>query len=245
MPKAKADTRTLVTFLLDRTGSMQAIKNDTIGAFNAYLDGLQGDKKAKIDFSLIQFDSVSLDKTCVAIPVADAPKLTDDNYQPRAWTPLIDAAYKTIKAVEGSLNGSGKNTKVVICIQTDGEENASSEYTWDQLNALIKEKTGLGWQFNFMGASIDAYKQAGKMGIGVGSTVSYNSLDPVATTASYRGLSANTMAFASGARRDTVFSSVQKAASGDVFDPDLKKSKPVLPVPPKATKKSVVDDFKL
>ena len=59
-------TRTLVTFLLDRTGSMEAIRDDTIGGFNAYLDGLKGNGATDIDFTLIQFDSVSIDKICVA-----------------------------------------------------------------------------------------------------------------------------------------------------------------------------------
>jgi hypothetical protein len=252
MSKSKSkNEHTLVTFLLDRSGSMEAIKNDTIGAFNAYLDGLAGDKAIKIDFTLIQFDSMSLDKVCVAVPVAQAVKLDNGNYQPRGGTPLIDAAYKTIKAVEGSLNGSDKGTKVVVCIQTDGEENSSTEYTWDQLNALIKEKTALGWQFNFMGASIDAYKQAGRMGISQGSTVSYNSFDPAATRATFRGRASATSLYASGVRADMSFSAADKRASGDVFDPDLNLKPTLTPakkpvassVKPKTV--SVVDDFKL
>ena len=240
-----AESKTLVTFLLDRTGSMQRIKQDTIGAFNAYLDGLKAEKDAKIDFTLLQFDSVSLDKMCVAVPVSHAPKLDNANYQPRAWTPLIDASYKTIKAVEESLNGS-KDTKVVICIQTDGDENASHEYTWEQLNNLIKEKTALGWQFNFMGASIDAYKQAGKMGIGVGSTISYNSLDPVMTMSNFASRASATAAYATGTRSDMTFTAAEKLAAGDVYDPDLKKKSTGTTVPPKQDKrKSVVEDFKL
>src|SRR5262245_60704989 len=58
----KQTTRTLVTFLLDRTGSMEAIRDDTIGGFNAYLEGLKSDGGAEIDFTLIQFDSVCIDK---------------------------------------------------------------------------------------------------------------------------------------------------------------------------------------
>ncbi len=54
---------------------------------------------------------------------------------------------------------------MVICIQTDGLENASTEHTWAELNLLIKEKAKLGWQFNFMGAGIDAYEQGRQMGI--------------------------------------------------------------------------------
>jgi hypothetical protein len=148
-------TRTLVTFLLDRTGSMEAIRDDTIGGFNAYLGSLQGNGEANIDFTLVQFDSVSMDKIHVAVPVAEVPKLTRETYQPRASTPLIDAAVKTINAVEASLLVTPA-VRVVICIQTDGQENSSVEHSWGELNAPIKEKSAKGWQFNFMGVGIDA-----------------------------------------------------------------------------------------
>ena len=60
----QANTRTLVTFLLDRTGSMEAIRDDTIGGFNAYLDGLKGNGEAEIDFTLVQFDSIAIASAC-------------------------------------------------------------------------------------------------------------------------------------------------------------------------------------
>src|SRR5262245_31493327 len=153
--KAGTDQCTLVTFLLDETGSMESIKDDTIGGFNAYLGSLRAES-APIDFTLIRFDSRRIEKVCVAVPVAEVAELTPASYQPGASTPLIDAAYKTIKAVEKSLKGS--NPKVVVCIQTDGHENASTEHTWDELNALIKEKSAVGWQFNVLGTGIDAYE---------------------------------------------------------------------------------------
>lgn len=148
-------TRTVVTFLLDRTGSMEAIRDDTIGGFNDYLDGLKRAGEANIEFTLVQFDSMSIDKICVAVPIAEVEKLSRDSYQPRASTPLIDAAYKTITAVEASLV-SAPAAKVVICIQTDGQENSSTEHSWNELNALVKEKAALGWQVNFMGVGMDA-----------------------------------------------------------------------------------------
>lgn len=235
--------KTTVTFLLDRTGSMQMIKDDTIGAFNTYLEGLKKGKTS-IDFTLVTFDSMGLEKVCVREPVAKVPELTKETYMPRAMTPLIDAAYKTIKAVEASVQGE----KVVICIQTDGEENASTQHTWDELNALIKEKSKLGWQFNFMGAGIDAYKQASRMGISRMATMSYDASDRVKTLTAFKASASNTSAFASGSLSNTNYTSLQKAASGDKFDPDTKKVKvttktktvkTVRPVTP------IVDDLKL
>jgi hypothetical protein len=63
---------------------------------------------------------------------------------------------------------------VVICIQTDGQENSSTEHIWNELNALVKEKAALGWQFNFMGVGMDAYDQGARMGIAPAATVAYD-----------------------------------------------------------------------
>jgi hypothetical protein len=234
----KAAPRTLVTFLLDRTGSMEPIRDDTIGAFNAYLDGLKGDDGTPIDFTLVQFDSMSIDKIHVQVPVAEVPRLTRETYQPRASTPLIDAAYKTIVAVEESL-ARATDTKVVICIQTDGQENSSVEHRWDQLNALIKEKVGKGWQFNFMGVGIDAYHQGERMGIPQARTMAYDHQDAMATRAAFAASAENARRYARAEVCETAYTPEQKAASGDrFFDNVVKKAKGAL-------KKPIVDDIKL
>lgn len=210
-------SKTRVTFLLDRSGSMQTGIGDTIDAFNAYIDGLKGDgDDADINFSLLQFDSSGIEKTVVDKPVSAAPKLSLDNYKPGAATPLVDASYETIKAVERKVNGGDE--KVVICIQTDGFENCSTDWSFEQLNALIEEKKKLGWQFIFMGAGIDAYAQAAKMGIGRGSTVSYDNTDRAATMAGFAATAANTRGFAVGASLNADYSSAQKQAAGDIYD---------------------------
>lgn len=232
-------SETLVTFLLDRSGSMQSIKTDTIGAFNAYLGEL---KKGKITFSFLQFDSQSIDTVVKNVPIKNVPNLTDATFQPRGMTPLVDAAYKTIKAVEDALSRRDDSPKVVICFQTDGQENCSREHTMAELNDLIKAKTALGWQFNFMGASIDAYAQAGAMGISHMGTMSYDSHSEEKTRGGFVASAVNTVAFASGARGSTMYTSGQKMAAGDVFDPLLKTVKAAKPG---ARKKAIVDDVKL
>jgi hypothetical protein len=207
---------TLVTFLLDRTGSMQSIKDDTIGAFNAYLETLQK-KGGGIEFSFLQFDSISIDKVCVNKPVAEVAPLADETFQPRASTPLIDAAYATIEAVGEAIGRRDVPPKVVICIQTDGLENASTEHTWAELNLLIKEKSKLGWQFNFMGAGIDAYEQGRQMGIPAAATVSYDKTSRAATVGAFAASAANTVAYARDEAPTVGFTPAQKHAAGDRF----------------------------
>lgn len=251
MAKAKKSSktaeRTLVTFLLDRSGSMESVKAGTIEAFNGYLDGLLGDGDL-IDFTLVQFDTNSIEKVCVAVPVASAPALDNTNYQPRGGTPLIDAAYKTIKAVEASL--AEQKRKIVICIQTDGEENASREYTWAQLADLIKEKTAAGWQFNFLGAGIDAYDQGSKMGISAMATMSYDAHNPATNRAAFRASASNTAGFAAGARLDTTYTMAQRSASGDKFSHraqgrPLDLTAPLAKPAPARAEKKIVEDFTL
>src|SRR5262245_23777844 len=246
--KAGTDQCTLVTFLLDETGSMESIKDDTIGGFNSYLGSLKAEA-APIDFTLIKFDSRRIEKVCVAVPVSEVAELTMESYRPGASTPLVDAAYKTIKAVEKSLNGS--NPKVVVCIQTDGHENASTEHSWDELNALIKEKTAAGWQFNFLGTGIDAYDTGARMGVAAMSTMS-SGRSSQHVRESWAALGASTAAYAAGRTRDTQLSMSARAASGDahfqrVFGQQgsVAPGEPQSPPIPTQPRHRAVDDFSL
>ncbi len=207
--------KTLVTFLLDRTGSMDLVKADTIKAFNAYLKELKKDAKG-IEFTLIQFDAISVDKLYVRHPLKKVRKLTDATFVPRDMTPLIDASVKTIKAVEKQVKG--EDIKVVICILTDGQENASTEYTWKDLSTLIAKKRKKGWQFNFMGAGIDAYDQGARMGVRRGETVSYDSMSPIGTRSAFVETAANTAQWRRGVRGSTAYTAEQKTSAGDKYD---------------------------
>src|SRR5262249_45508957 len=211
-----ADTETtLVTFLLDRSGSMGQIWDETIGGFNVYLETLQRGGDA-IKFTLLQFDTGGIDKCCVAEPVANVRRLDRASYQPRGGTPLIDAACKTIAAVEDSLAKYDTLPKVAICIQTDGEENSSCEHSWEELKRLVVVKTEKGWQFNFMGTGIDAYDQAARMGIAAASTMSTGRAQ-TEVRASFRAAAASSMRFARGRASTTAYSMSERRAAGDRF----------------------------
>ncbi len=102
----KNDKALFVSFLLDETDSMQSIKDDTIGGFNAYLRQLQkGDVETV--FSLVSFNSSETRKRYVAEPVTDVGPLTDSDYQPQAMTPLIDASVKSSRRL---MRPSGRET---------------------------------------------------------------------------------------------------------------------------------------
>jgi hypothetical protein len=210
----------VVTFLLDRSGSMESCRDATIEAFNGYLEALARENEAEIAFTLLQFDSESLDKLCVAVPVAEAPRLSRENFVPRASTPLVEAAVTTIKAVEAALEARSDHPRVVICFQTDGLENASRQHSWEALRALIAQKTAAGWQFNFMGADIDTYQQGARMGISFAQTMSYDKARPEAARAAMAASARSSSDYAAGRRAMTDFLLEEKIAAGDRFIPD-------------------------
>lgn len=213
-------TRTLVTLLLDRSGSMQNLKSDTIGAINAYREQLRKSEE-DIRYSQVHFDSgfegrMELERVCVAQRIVDVPDMTEDDYHPRGGTPLIDASCATIRAVADSLSdlGTAARTKVVIAIQTDGQENQSVENSWADLKALIGEKERVGWEFVFMGAGIDAYEQGARMGIARANTLSYGK-DRLSTEAAFAATARNTASFAAGEMASMAYSDEQKLEAGD------------------------------
>lgn len=231
MTKKKTATNknqeTLVTLLLDRSSSMSSCYDATIEAFNGYISTLK-DAKTPIKFTFLQFDhhaGCDINKVHFEMPIKDVPDLNKTSYKPRGSTPLIEASIKTIEALDKALSAKENNPKVVICIQTDGEENSSNhEYTWDRLSSLVQSKTKEGWQFNFMGAGIDAYDQGSKMGMSVAQTMSYDHNNLAATRSAFAANAANTMAYASGEAVNTAYSAKQKLDAGDIWDP-LNQSK--------------------
>lgn len=244
-------TTTLVTFLLDRTGSMESVRDATITGFNEYLAGLKGSPDP-ILFTLLQFDSESLDKLCVAKPVDEVADLTHETYRPRASTPLYDAAVKAIRATEKLVEQPGKSwypesPRVVVAIQTDGLNNASVEHDHADLAALIAAKKAAGWEFVFLGAGIDAYAASAGLGIPVANTVSY-SKDAQGTQATFGATARNTRWYASGAAESMGFTRDQKLAAGD---PTAQPQRPVThrpaaaPKPPASRPTTMVEDIDL
>lgn len=219
-PEKETKPKSNITFLLDRSQSMEICKDATIEGFNGYLATLQREKGADIRFTFLQFDAFGgqpfVQTIHDAVPVKDARHLFNDTYRPRGSTPLIDAAMQAIHIVEASVK---PGEKVVIVFQTDGQENCSRTYSWSQLNALVKAKQEIGWEFNFMGAGIDAYKQSALMGVNAVHTMSYDHHDLRATREAFHAQAQNSANFSAGASASTQYSQIQKTAARDKFDP--------------------------
>jgi len=192
--------RTIVNFILDETGSMESCKAATISGFNEYIQTLKN-KKEKILFSLTRFNSEKIDVVYKAEPIENVKELA--NYKPDALTPLYDAIGSTVTKVSAELKSKKKSkkkekTKVLCVIMTDGEENASKEYTRKKIFDLVKEKEKENWTFIYLGANQDAYAESGAMGLTRDNTMNYS-------TANTKGvMSAMSTATASYASSNTV-----------------------------------------
>ena len=155
---------THLAVILDRTGSMESIRDDTIGGFNAFLNE-QKQQPGKATLTLVQFDSqdpyeiLHQGKT-----IQEVPELTRETYVPRATTPLLDAIGRGINDLEksvGEMKEGDRPSKVVFVVITDGQENASREFRRDQILKMINEKEKQsGWQFVFLSGDLEAINDA-------------------------------------------------------------------------------------
>lgn len=192
--KRKEGKRVFISLLLDETGSMQAVKGETISGYNAYVDNLAQEAPRAL-FTMTRFNSLKTVISHDAVPIADVPHLTEKTYQPAATTPLYDAIGRTIRAVEK--RATRKKDRVLVAILTDGYENASSEYSLDAVKSLIEEKKGQDWEFAFLGAEVSAVREARQWGIPAKSAVQY---DAASVDLAMARLSSSTAAYARGAK---------------------------------------------
>lgn len=159
---------THITVILDRSGSMESIRDDTIGGFNAFLK-MQNAEQGTATLTLVQFDSQDPYEIIHRFkPIGDVPALTRETFVPRATTPLLDALGRGINDLEksiGDLKKAARPSRVVFVVVTDGRENASGEFRKDQIEKMVKEKTESDWQFVFLSADLDAIGDAMAVGI--------------------------------------------------------------------------------
>ena len=168
---------THLTVILDRTGSMESIRDDTIGGFNAFLTGQQ-DEPGEATLTLVQFDSQDPYEIIHHFkPIANVPLLTRQTFVPRASTPLLDALGRGINDLEQSLGQKAeaeRPARVVMVIITDGQENASREFRKNQIEKMITEKAEKSdWQFVYLSADVNAFDDATSYGIPVGAILRF------------------------------------------------------------------------
>ncbi len=176
---------THIICILDRSGSMSPIADEVIGGFNNFIDEQKKvDGEAKV--TLVLFDDL-YEVVHNKVDLNDVPALTGKTYFTRGMTGLYDAIGKTLTSMKSK-------KKAIVFIQTDGAENASREYKGEAVKSLIASKESDGWEFQFLGADMDAIATGGSLGISANDSLNYSNTK-----------SGNKKAFASMSLRSTSY----------------------------------------
>lgn len=159
---------TELVLILDKSGSMVGLESDTIGGYNAMLKKQQA-LEGECRITTVFFDH-NYELLHDRIDIRAVGALSEEEYQVGGMTALLDAIGRTIHKmsnVQKRTAADYRAEKVIFVIITDGAENASNEYSSDEVKAMIEQqKAEHGWEFIFLGANIDAVQTAARFGIG-------------------------------------------------------------------------------
>jgi Mg-chelatase subunit ChlD len=206
--------KTHICIVLDRSGSMEIIKNDMIQGLNSFLDEqkrLPGECKV----SLVQFDheyeTIYWDRD-----ISDTIPRTTDNYKPRGSTSLVDAMGRTIVSLGKILSESHEDNrpgKVIFITITDGEENSSKEFSRNHVFDKITHQTDkYNWQFIYIGANQDAIKEGHKFGYTPAGSLTFASTKR-GTQNMYRALNRSSTSYRCGDTDKVAFDNADRQSS--------------------------------
>ena len=156
---------TELVIIIDSSGSMHRLKEDVIGGFNALIEEQKKDGYTKVT-TIVFNDKVHF--VHEAVDIKEIKPLDDKSYCPSGCTALLDAIGEGIaltKAKHAKLSESELPAHTIFSIMTDGLENASKEYRYDQIKEMIELQKKCGWEFLFQAANIDTVREATRLGI--------------------------------------------------------------------------------
>lgn len=165
---------TEIIFIIDKSGSMGHLVNDTIGGFNSFVESQKDDTKTTLTTVLFDTTWKTLHD---GLDIYEVSPMTTKDYIAGGGTAMLDAIGETINRVQDRHDelGDKKPDNVLFVITTDGEENSSYKFNKAQIEKMIKHQTnGHGWEFIFLGANMDAVKEAGSLGIKADRAVNYS-----------------------------------------------------------------------
>ncbi len=209
---------TEIVFILDRSGSMSRLESDTIGGYNGMLENQKKEAGEAVITTVLFDDQYELlhDR----IPIKGVRAISEKEYFVRGSTALLDAIGKTIHKIGNAQRNTAEDEraeKVLFVITTDGQENASREYSYDKVKEQIqRQQEKYGWEFIFLGANIDAAAEADRFGIRADRAANYH--------ADSEGTELNFMAMSEAISELRVSKSISEGWK-DQIDQDYKKRK--------------------
>jgi len=203
-----------ITLVLDRSGSMSSMRDEPIGAVNAFIED-QKKVEGWCVCTVVLFDN-QYEFLHRAVSIQDIPPLTGETYQPRGSTALLDAvgraSAETKERIAG-LDEDKKPDKVIFVILTDGMENASKEWTREKMLEVIKEQTDdHNWSYVYLGVDISKFSDAQAMGVFLSNRAVYDSH----TKGALRGAVCNVSANVSNYRSTGIGGQSLGTTTGDV-----------------------------
>lgn len=169
------DNFTRIAIVLDRSGSMESCKESTVSGFNEFIR-TQRELPGEAMVKLVQFDDRY--ETVFDMNLKMCPELTQNTFVPRGSTALLDAQGRTIVELGRELAAMPepeRPSKVIVVTLTDGQENASKEFSLEKIGEMIREQRDkYNWDFVFLGANQDAIATAAAMSIPLPSAMSYS-----------------------------------------------------------------------
>ena len=194
---------TELVFILDRSGSMAGLEADTIGGYNAML-AKQKKEEGEATVTTVLFNH-DIDLLHDRITIQGIAPITEQDYEVGGTTALLDAIGSTIHKIGNVQKRTSEEVragKVLFVITTDGMENASREYDYAKIKAMIEhQKVNYGWEFIFLGANIDALSTASKFGIHEDYAVNYHA-DGEGTQVNFEALNETVTTFRKGKKID-------------------------------------------
>lgn len=181
---------TEVVFILDRSGSMAHLTDDTIGGFNSFIEK-QKTEPGECKLTTVLFDD-QYEILHDGVDLKKVSDLTNTEYFARGMTALLDAVGRTINAVGDRLNKTDESERpeqVIFVITTDGMENSSTEFTAEKIKEMVShQEDTYNWKFLFLGANIDSFATGGNLGFSAASTTNYDA-STIGTQALYATIS--------------------------------------------------------
>lgn len=200
-----------VTIVLDESGSMEPLQQDTIGGVNQFIKD-QRALPGQCTLSLFKFNHEDR-PVFTGRPIAEVPHLTIETYQPNGNTALLDALGRAITEAGGRLRAmseADRPGKVIILVVTDGEENSSRTWTKEKIKEAVELQAHVyKWEFVFLGANVDAFAEAGALGMPRSHSMQTHATRQ-SVLLSYGSASLNTKNFRSGASSSMAWTDEQR-----------------------------------
>lgn len=167
-------------FILDESGSMSSIRQQTISAFNELMSHntnlLAANPDQEHRLSFVTFNGKGIRTVCFNAPLTSDQLLNEANYNPSDNTPLYDAIGSSILKVKQEAWGK-PDYNVLVTIFTDGMENDSKEFTGKEIKLMVEELKTKGWAFTYLGTDHDIDAAADAMAFHKGARKQWDKTD--------------------------------------------------------------------